>query len=66
MAEQFTYVSFLNIYKIGGELIDPGKGEVRCPVQALDLGEVKVLGVPMEVLLDVAFDWQRRLPGASP
>lgn len=29
--EQSTYVSFLNIYKFGGELIDPDKGEVRCP-----------------------------------
>ena len=62
VAEQFTYVSFLNIYKIGGEMIDAGKGEVHCPVQLIDFGAVKILGIPMEVLLDVAFDWQRRFP----
>ena len=62
VAEQFTYVSFLNIYKIGGEMIDAGKGEVTCPIQLIDFGSVKVLGIPMEVLLDVAFDWQRRFP----
>jgi hypothetical protein len=62
VAEQFTFVSFLNIYKKGGESIDPQKGEVRCPISILDFGAVRFLGVPMEVLLDVAFDWQKRLP----
>ena len=62
VAEQFTYVSFLNIYKKGGETIDPGKGEIHCPIAVLDFGSVTFLGAPMEVLLDVAFDWQRRLP----
>ena len=60
VAAQFTYVSFLNIYKIGGQLIDATKGEVRCPIHLLDFGTVKILGIPAEVLLDVAFDWQRR------
>jgi hypothetical protein len=62
VAEQFTFVSFLSIYKKGGDMIDSQKGEVRCPISILDFGAVKFLGVPMEVLLDVAFDWQRRLP----
>ena len=62
VAEQFTYVSFLNIYKKGGEAIDPGKGEIHCTIVALDFGPLKILGVPVEVLLDVAFDWQRRFP----
>jgi len=62
VAEQFTYASFLNIYKKGGDMIDSGKGEVRCQFHLLDFGSVKILGVPMEVLLDVAFDWQKRLP----
>ena len=26
----------------------------------LDFGALKIMGVPMEVLLDVAFDWQQR------
>jgi hypothetical protein len=62
VAQQFTYVSFLNIYKKGGEVIDPGKGEIHCPIAVLDFGPVTFLGAPMEVLLDVAFDWQQRFP----
>jgi neutral ceramidase len=60
VSEQFTYVSFLNIYKKGGEAIDPGKGEIHCPIAVLDFGSLTFLGAPMEVLLEVAFDWQRR------
>jgi len=55
VAEQFTFGSFLSIYKKGGDMIDSQKGEVRCPISILDFGAVKLLGVPMEVLLDVAF-----------
>jgi hypothetical protein len=62
VAEQFAYCSFLNTYKDGGELIDPLNGEVRCSVTILDFGAVTILGAPMEVLLNVAFDWQNRFP----
>jgi hypothetical protein len=62
VAEQFTYVSFLNIYKKGGEAIDSGKGEIHCRIAVVDFGPVTFLGAPMEVLLDVALDWQRRFP----
>ncbi len=62
VAEQFTFGSFLSIYKKGGDMIDSQKGEVRCPISILDFGAVTFLGVPMEVLLDVAFDWQKRFP----
>ena len=62
VAEQFAYCSFLNTYKDGGELIDSLKGEVRCSVTILDFGAVTILGAPMEVLLNVAFDWQNRFP----
>ncbi|MBN2553900.1 MAG: neutral/alkaline non-lysosomal ceramidase N-terminal domain-containing protein [Spirochaetales bacterium] len=64
VAEQFTYTSFIGIYRIGGELIDSGKGRIPCPATVLDFGALKILGVPMEVLLDVAFDWQRRFEGS--
>ena len=37
-------------------------GAIEDPIQLIDFGPVKVLGIPMEVLLDVAFDWQRRFP----
>jgi hypothetical protein len=63
VAEQFAYCSFLNTYKDGGELIDSLNGEVRCSAAILDFGAVTILGAPMEVLLNVAFDWQNRLPG---
>ena len=62
VSEQFTYTSFLDIYVIDGDTIAAEKGEVSCPVAILDFGALKFLGVPMEVLLDVAFDWQRRFP----
>ena len=64
VAEQFAYGAFVSIYKKGGELIDPKKGEVECPLRLLDGGAVKLLGIPAEALLDVAFDWQARVPGA--
>lgn len=63
VAEQFAYCSFLNTYKDGGELIDSLNGEVRCSATILDFGAVAILGAPMEVLLNVAFDWQNRFPG---
>jgi hypothetical protein len=63
VAEQFAYCSFLNTYKDGGELVDSLKGEVRCSVTILDFEAVIILGAPMEVLLNVAFDWQNRFPG---
>jgi hypothetical protein len=62
VAEQYTYGSFLNIYKKSGDMIDSQKGEAPCPITILDFDAVKFLGVPMEVLLDVAFDWQQRFP----
>jgi hypothetical protein len=62
VAEQFAYVSFLNIYKKGGEAIDPPKGVVHCPLTILKFGPVIFLAVPAEVLLEVAFDWQKRFP----
>jgi hypothetical protein len=62
VTEQFTYASFLSIYKTGGEMIDGNKGKVHCPIHLLDFGPVNILGIPMEVLLDVAFDWRQRFP----
>jgi hypothetical protein len=64
VAEQFAYGAFLSIYKTGGDLIDPVRGEIECPLRLLDGGAVKLLGIPAEALLDLAFDWQRRVPGA--
>jgi hypothetical protein len=63
VAEQFAYCSFLNTYKDGGRLIDPLNGEAPCRATIFDFGAVLILGAPMEVLLNVAFDWQNRFPG---
>jgi len=60
VAEQFTFATFLGIYKIAGQMIDSDTGEVSCPVRVLDFGTLTFLCAPMEILLDVAFDWQQR------
>ena len=62
VAKLFAYCSFLNTYQDGGKSIDSPKGEVRCPIKILDFKAVAILGAPMEVLLNVAFDWQNRFP----
>jgi hypothetical protein len=61
VAEQFAYYAFLNIYKQGGELVDREKGLLNLPTVLLDFGGLVLLCVPAEVLVEVAFEWQRRL-----
>jgi hypothetical protein len=62
VSEQFAYCAFVSVYKLGGELIDQAKGLIQSPLTLLKMGKVVLLGIPMEVLLDVAFDWQKRHP----
>jgi hypothetical protein len=61
VAEQFAYYAFLNVYKQGGELIDREEGQLDLPITLLDFGGLVVFGAPVEILVEVAFDWQRRL-----
>jgi hypothetical protein len=64
VSEQFTYTSFLDVYRVGADSSDAERGEIPAAVTLLDFGVLRILGVPMEVLLEVAFDWQRRLDGS--
>jgi hypothetical protein len=61
VAEQFAYFAFLNMYRLGGELIDRERGQLGLPICLLDFGGLLFLGVAAEVLVEVASDWQRRL-----
>ena len=61
VAEQFSYYAFLNMYKQGGELIDRERGVLNLPITLLDFGGLLLLCVPAEVLVEVAFEWQKRL-----
>jgi len=64
VARQFAYGAFLNMYKHGGgELVDREHGLIRLPLSLLDLGPLVVLCVPAEVLVEIGFEWQRRLAG---
>ncbi len=63
VAEQFAYVTFLWLYRRGGREIDPARGVITVPAVLLDFGQLLFLGAPMEVLVEVAFDWQKRLSG---
>ena len=61
VAEQFAYFAFLNMYRHSGELIDRERGQLNLPITLLDFGGLLFLGAPAEILVEVAFDWQRRL-----
>jgi hypothetical protein len=61
VAEQFAFYAFLNVYRRGGDLIDRERGQLDLPVSLLDFGGLLFLGAPVEILVEVAFDWQRRL-----
>jgi hypothetical protein len=61
VAEQFAYFAFLNVYRRGAELVDRERGVLNLPLTLLDFGGLVLLGVPAEVLVEVAFDWQERL-----
>ena len=63
VAEQFAYTAFLWIYRGGGPGIDPAGGRTRLPLTLLDFGPLLLLGVPAEVLVEAALDWQARFPG---
>ncbi|MBE3064491.1 MAG: hypothetical protein IMZ69_05680 [Spirochaetes bacterium] len=43
--------------------MQPRQGTARLPCRILDFGGLCVLGAPLEILVEAAFDWQRRLAG---
>ena len=67
VAAQFAYGNFLVTYGGDGDrargAMQPGRGVVQLPCRLLDFGGVCILCAPAEILIEVAFDWQRGLPG---
>jgi hypothetical protein len=63
VASQFAYGSFLLTYGGGREAVQPRQGTARLPCRVLDFGGLCILGAPPEILVEAAFDWQRRLAG---
>ncbi|MCX7040537.1 MAG: neutral/alkaline non-lysosomal ceramidase N-terminal domain-containing protein [Spirochaetes bacterium] len=63
VASQFAYGSFLLTYGGGREAVQPRQGTARLPCRIIDFGGLCVLGAPLEILVEAAFDWQRRLTG---
>jgi hypothetical protein len=70
VASQFAYGNFLVTYAGGGKgagtggeaaVIDPGRGIARLPCRLLDFGGLCILCAPPEILVEAAFDLQRRL-----
>jgi len=74
VASQFAYGNFLVTYgsaqagdRIGDHtgvpaVVQPSRGIVRLPCRLLDFGGVCILCAPPEILIEAAFDWQRRQP----
>ena len=62
VSRQFAFTSFHTMYNLGAGAIDTEKGELSCSVKVLDFGPLLILGIPSEVLVEAAFDWQERFP----
>jgi hypothetical protein len=65
VASQFAYGNFLVTYASEREAVEPSRGIVKLPCRILDFGGLCVLGAPAEILVEAAFDWQRRLAGRT-
>jgi hypothetical protein len=63
VASQFAFGNFLVAYAGKWEAVQPLQGTARLPCRILDFGGLCVLGAPLEILVEAAFDWQRRLAG---
>jgi hypothetical protein len=72
VASQFAYGNFLVTYAgtkrgVGAgdsaesAVVQPSRGTVRLPCRLLDLGSLCILCAPPEILVEAAFDLQRRL-----
>jgi len=63
VASQFTYTQFLYLYKYGLIPIDKANGTITIDYTLADFTDLTILGVPAEVLIENAFDFQGRFPG---
>ncbi|HUX14458.1 MAG TPA: hypothetical protein VMW87_15625 [Spirochaetia bacterium] len=60
VAEQFAYGAFLSIYGGSDSLARPEAGIIPITAAILDFGGLVILGMPVEALVEIAFDWQSR------
>ncbi|HUX22011.1 MAG TPA: hypothetical protein VMW69_12290, partial [Spirochaetia bacterium] len=61
VAEQFAYGSFLHTYSGGRSSEHSVSGTLKVGATILDFGELVILGVPVEALVEIAFEWQARV-----
>jgi hypothetical protein len=67
VASQFAYGNFLVTYAGGAgagggaAVVEPSRGLARLPCRLLDFGSLCILCAPPEILVEAAFDLQRRL-----
>jgi len=62
VASQFTYTQFLYLYKYGFIPIDKTNGTITIEYTLADFTALAILGIPAEVLIENAFDFQGRFP----
>ena len=62
VGEQFTYIQFIWAYKFGSEFINQEKGTLSCDITEINFGPLIFLGIPAEVLIETAFEWQEKYP----
>jgi len=62
VAEQFTYIQFIWAYKFGSEFMDRQKGALTCDITEINFGTLLLLGIPAEVLVEIALEYQDKNP----
>jgi hypothetical protein len=62
VASQFAYVNFLASCQGGQEGVDALRGTASLPCCLVDFGRLSVCCAPVEILVEAAFDWQKRHP----
>jgi hypothetical protein len=58
---QFTYTQFLWAYGANKDYIDMQKGTIRIPIVVVDFGELAIVGLPVEPLMDFNLDFQHKV-----
>ena len=62
VAEQFAYIQFIWAYKLSSEFIDQQKGTLSCDITEISFDALTLLGIPAEVLVETALEYQARKP----
>jgi hypothetical protein len=62
VAEQFVYTTFLWMYRGAESHIRAEEGTATVRITRIDLGPVRLLGIPAEPLVEIALDFRQRHP----